>query len=97
MNGMDRYDRMVERLAGAARRARPEDAGPMPGWLATRVLARLRERPEGAIWWEGLAARLAAAACVLALVAVLLPGPTSNGADDVTGLTSALLASELNP
>lgn len=97
MRSMDRYDRMVERLAGAARRARPEDAGPMPGWLATRVLAELGERPEGGIWWESLAARLAAAACALALVVVLLPGPTSNGADDVAGLTSALLAAELNP
>lgn len=94
---MNRYDRIVERIAWAARRARREEPEPMPGWLATRVLARLRERPAGAIWWEGLAARLAVGACTLALVAMLLPGPTANGTDDVAGLTSALLASELNP
>ncbi|MBM4156155.1 MAG: hypothetical protein FJ221_14190 [Lentisphaerae bacterium] len=95
---MNPHHRILDRLTAAARGARPVPANDLAPSTATRVLARLRERPPDRLWWEALAARAAVTACAAATVYALLPAPApSRAGDDPVGVASAILITALNP
>jgi hypothetical protein len=56
--------RILQRLAAAARQEEPSPPHELPLGLATRVLARLREKPAPSIWESSALAALPVAAVV---------------------------------
>jgi hypothetical protein len=86
--------RFLQRLAAAARQ---DDASPpdeLPGGLATRVLARLRERPAPSLW-ESFALAALPVAALITLVCVLLESPPPVPPDDVEMISRLMLETEL--
>jgi hypothetical protein len=92
---MNDPSRILQRLAAAARQhdATPHDE--LPPGLATRVLARLRDRPAPSIWEKSALAALPVAALV-ALVCVLLGSPAAAPTDEADLLSGLILQSELS-
>lgn len=90
-------DRITARLAAAAREAEPEAAGEASPFLATRVLATLRERVRDRFWWEFMARRIAISACAATAIAWLALPVAPSLSEDPEDLAAAFLAAELEP
>jgi hypothetical protein len=91
---MNHPDRLLQRLASAARQDDVSPPDDLPPGLATRVLARLRERPAPSIWESSAVAALPVAA-VVTLVCVLLGSPAPPTPDEVELISSLMLETQL--
>jgi hypothetical protein len=91
---MNHPDRLLQRLASAARQDDVSPPDDLPPGLATRVLARLRERPAPSIWESSAVAALPVAA-VVTLVCVLLGSPAPPPPDEVELISSLMLETQL--
>ncbi|MCU0781938.1 MAG: hypothetical protein MUF04_12670 [Akkermansiaceae bacterium] len=91
---MDDSDRLLQRLATAARREAPPAPDEVPPGLATRVLARLREQPARSIWETSALAALPVAA-LITLACVLLGSPAAEAPDEAEWLSGMILESEI--
>jgi hypothetical protein len=88
--------RILQRLAAAARQEEPSPPHELPLGLATRVLARLREKPAPSIWESSALAALPVAA-VVTLACVLLGSPAAEPPDEAEMLSNLMLETELPP
>jgi hypothetical protein len=86
--------RFLQRLAAAARHEDASPADELPVGLATRVLARLRERPAPSMW-ESFALAALPVAALVTLVCVLLGPPLPEPPDEVEMISNLMLETQL--
>jgi hypothetical protein len=86
--------RILQRLAAAARQEEPSPPHELPLGLATRVLARLREKPAPSIWESSALAALPVAA-LITLACVYLGSTAPEPPDEVEMISNLMLESEL--
>ena len=92
---MNEPNRLLQHLAAATRREGVSPPDELPHGLATRVLARLREKAAPSVWEAfGLAALPVAA--LVTLACVLLESPVDpQPPDDATVIADIMLESQL--
>ena len=91
---MNDPDKLLQRLAAAARREGAPTADELPFGLATRVLARLREGRAPTLW-ESLALGALPVAAVITIACVLLGSPSAQPPDDAETIAQVMLETQL--